>query len=293
MREVAAYYNENDPKTAAWLRELIKAGLIADGEVDERSIKDVRPADVAGFQQCHFFAGIGGWSYALRLAGWEDDRPVWTGSCPCQPFSQAGQRKGDADERHLWPEFRRLISECSPAICFGEQVTSDDGLIWLTRVRADLEELGYAVGCADLCAAGEKSPHRRQRLYFVAESRSIKGSERYDPKVQRRRQKETEQVGPGSRFAMLGHAKSSNGEVSVFRGQESPEPGRASSPDPWSDFIIAQCEDGYRRINPEPRSFPLAHGIPARMVRLRGYGNAIVPQVAALFIQAYMQTLNP
>jgi DNA (cytosine-5)-methyltransferase 1 len=88
-----AYYNEIDPFAAAWLRELIKAGLIADGEVDERSIELVRPDDLRGFTQCHFFAGIGGWSYALRLAGWPDDRDVWTGSCPVSAVERGGQRR--------------------------------------------------------------------------------------------------------------------------------------------------------------------------------------------------------
>ena len=121
---MTAYYNEIDPKAAAWLRELIKNGLIAPGEVDERSIEDVTPNDVRGFTQCHFFAGIGAWSHALRKAGWPDDRPVWTGSCPCQPFSAAGKGAGFADERHLWPVFHRLIRECRPEIVFGEQVSS-------------------------------------------------------------------------------------------------------------------------------------------------------------------------
>ena len=89
-----AYYNENDPKAATWLRELIRNGYIANGDVDERSIEDILPNDLAGYTQCHFFAGIGGWSYALRLAGWPDDRAVWTGSCPCQPFSTAGKGGG-------------------------------------------------------------------------------------------------------------------------------------------------------------------------------------------------------
>jgi DNA (cytosine-5)-methyltransferase 1 len=164
-----AYYNEIEPYAAEWLRNLIKKGLIADGEVDERSIVDVRSAELSGFRQCHFFAGIGVWSYALRLAGWPDDREVWTGSCPCQPFSAAGKRQGTADERHLWPEFYRLISERRPAVVFGEQVASADGLAWFDTVSADMEGAGYAIGAADLCAAGVGAPHIRQRLWFVGE----------------------------------------------------------------------------------------------------------------------------
>lgn len=121
---MTAYYNENDPKAAAWLRELIKEGHIAAGDVDERSIEDVLPNDIIGYNQCHFFAGIGGWSLALRTAGWPDDRPVWTGSCPCQPFSAAGKGGGVDDPRHLWPAWQWLIDQCRPPILFGEQVAS-------------------------------------------------------------------------------------------------------------------------------------------------------------------------
>ena len=164
---MAAYYNEYDPKAAAWLRELIKQGHIADGVVDERSIEDVTPTELAGFTQCHFFAGIGVWSYALRRAGWADDRLVWTGSCPCQPFSAAGKGSGFDDERHLWPAFHHLISQCQPAIVLGEQVASKDGLNWLDLVLSDLEATGYAGGAVDLCAAGIGAPHIRQRLWWV------------------------------------------------------------------------------------------------------------------------------
>jgi DNA (cytosine-5)-methyltransferase 1 len=165
---VSAYYNDNDPHNAAWLRELIRMGVIAPGDVDDRSITDVRPEDLAGYAQCHFFAGIGAWSYALRLAGWPDDRPVWTGSCPCQPLSSAGQRLGHADDRHLWPALYALITARRPPAFFGEQVASADGREWLAAVRADLGHLGYAVGAADLPAAGVGAPHIRQRLWFVA-----------------------------------------------------------------------------------------------------------------------------
>lgn len=172
MNRGRAYYNEHDSYAAQWLRNLIAAGHIAPGDVDERDILDVRPGDLAGYTQCHFFAGVGVWSYALRRAGWPDDRRVWTGSCPCQPFSTAGQGLGFDDQRHLWPAFFHLLSQCRPPVVFGEQVASKDGLTWLDLVRADLEGAEYAVGAADLCAAGVGAPHIRQRLYFVADSSS-------------------------------------------------------------------------------------------------------------------------
>lgn len=167
---MSAYYNEHDPHAAAWLRNLITAGLIAPGDVDERDIRDVRPNDLRGYTQCHFFAGIGVWSYALRRAGWPDHRRVWTGSCPCQPFSSSGKGLGFADERHLWPAFHHLIAQCRPDVVFGEQVTSKDGLAWIDLVQSDMEGTNYAFGKLDLCAAGFGAPHIRQRLYWVADS---------------------------------------------------------------------------------------------------------------------------
>ena len=167
------YYNEFDRKKAAWLRELIKAGAIANGEVDERSICDVQPADVIRFTQCQFFAGIGIWSYALRQAGWSDDKPVWTFSCPCQPFSAAGKKKGFEDRRHLWPEMLRILRIGRPVVAFGEQVSSPDGLNWLDSVRSDLESETYTFGAVDLCAAGAGAPHIRNRTFFMADVLAI------------------------------------------------------------------------------------------------------------------------
>ncbi|HII0420410.1 DNA cytosine methyltransferase [Klebsiella pneumoniae] len=172
----AAYYNEIDPFAAQWLRNLIAAGHIAPGEVDERSIEDVTPDDLRGFTQCHFFAGIGVWSHSLRLAGWPDDRPVWTGSCPCQPFSAAGKGDGFADERHLWPHFFHLISERRPQHVFGEQVASGNANTWFDLVQDDLEGMGYAFGLVPFTSAGIGAPHIRERAYWVANA----GSGRYD-----------------------------------------------------------------------------------------------------------------
>lgn len=185
------YYNEFDPKAAAWIEQLILGGHIPSGHVDRRSIADVTPQDLHGYTQCHFFAGIAGWSLALQLAGWSPNRHVWTGSCPCQPFSGAGLGLGTADPRHLWPVWFRLIQKCRPPVVFGEQVASKAALSWLDGVFADLESEGYACGAADLCAAcigeeaegcivrGDKaswepvlvgSPHIRQRLCWVADT---------------------------------------------------------------------------------------------------------------------------
>jgi len=165
-----AYYNEIDPYAAQWLRNLVAAGHIAAGDVDERSIENVKPSELAGYTQCHFFAGIGVWSHALRQAGWPDDKPVWTGSCPCQPFSAAGKGGGFDDERHLWPAFHHLIEQCKPATVIGEQVASKDANAWIDLVQVDLETLGYAFGAVPFPSASVGAPHIRDRLYWVADS---------------------------------------------------------------------------------------------------------------------------
>ncbi|WP_193162934.1 DNA cytosine methyltransferase [Enterobacter ludwigii] len=165
-----AYYNEIDPFAAQWLRNLIAAGHIAPGEVDERSIEDVTPDDLKGFTQINLFAGISAWSLALRRAGWPDDRPVWTGSCPCQPFSPSGKKLGFADERHLWPSMHWLVGQRRPVVIFGEQSGSAHAKDWIDLVQADMEALGYAFGAVAFPSASVGAPHIRDRAYWVADS---------------------------------------------------------------------------------------------------------------------------
>ena len=306
------YYNENDPKAAAWLRELIAGGHISPGVVDERSICEVQPDDVREFRQCHFFAGIGGWSLALRLAGWPDDEPVWTMSCPCQPFSGAGKQLGRKDPRHLWPAGRRLINRVRPAKIFGEQVASAAGREWLAGVFANLETMGYAPAGADLCAAGVGSPNIRQRLWWCAFLRvdladRIGSAPRFSGPFARQEgnsripdytsgQKST--LGGGKYLdpvwlvytqqpGLEGHARHEQNRnqsrwVIEKASGSTPPPGATNF---WSRCVIVPCEDGCAR-RAEPESFPLVDGVPGRVGLLRGYGNAIVPQVAAQFIQA-------
>lgn len=318
------YYNEYDPKAAAWLRELIRAGEIPAGDVDERSILEISPHDLTGYTQHHFFAGIGGWSLALRIAGWPEDRPVRTGSCPCQPFSAAGKQLGTADARHLWPIFRDLITFGEPATAFGEQVASALGREWLAGVRADLEGVGYAVGAADLCAASAGAPHIRQRLFWVADplrSRSLSASHaRIHRSEKGTRARDGEPVGCGDARAVAhtngGHAGAEGIQRSGQHGQRTKD-GRSGGLEhaasdgrlergaksggrravggccasQWANAELLICTDGKaRRI--EPSAFPLAHGIPGRVGLLRGYGNAIVPQAAASFVTAYLEATN-
>jgi DNA (cytosine-5)-methyltransferase 1 len=320
---MSAYYNEIDPYAAQWLRNLIVFGYIADGEVDERSIADVRPEELRGFTQCHFFAGIGVWSHALRRAGWPDDRPVWTGSCPCQPFSAAGKRGGTADERHLWPHWFHLIATAKPrgVPVFGEQVASKDGLAWLDLVHADLEGQGYTVGALDLCAAGVGAPHIRQRLFFVADTgRDGAQSGRPDGErktggdegeAQQRQRVRTEHsaggaVGVVADTAHVREYRSGNGRqgragirrevavqpaggsgASVERREADVQRSDGATRGFWHPADWLPCIDGKARPV-EPGTFPLAHGAPARVGRLRAYGNAINAETAAAFIEAYL-----
>ena len=253
---MGVYYSEFDPYAAQWLRNLIDAGHLPAGDVDERDIREVSPSDLEGYHTCHFFAGIGGWPYALDLAGW--DGPVWTGSCPCQPFSSAGRAKGLGDERHLWPAFRSLIAERKPPVVFGEQVASKDGRWWLAGIRADLEKLGYAIGAADLCAAGLAAPHIRQRLFWVADATSERTS------------------GDPSQAWITAN----NRQTFAWNGTN----GQGSY---WATYAAWDMQDARRRC--EQGSLPLVNGISEPLDDLRAYGNAIVPQVAAEFIAAYME----
>lgn len=378
------YYNEIDRYCINWLNRLMARNLIPFGDIDDRPIQEVQARDLIPYRAHHFFAGIGGWAYALRLAGWPDDKAVWTGSCPCQPFSIAGSRKGTKDARHLWPDFFRLIAKCSPQRVFGEQVENAIGHGWLDGISADLEGEGYAVGAVVLGAHSVGAPHIRQRLWWVAQPK------RRSTKRQRlnmdeeagevegaaqKRQRIRNDAGDGGKSIRVadssstrlagrqiqptrqerkaversgddgsdGLAESECGrfqrtQVSVRQPRQeqatsierrsadrlevptSPrlerttgthiqkrsnrpactsgtESSRLVHPTlqqtrlsrfPWEHFDVVHCLDGKtRRIG--PGIFPLAARVPARVGAIKAAGNAIVPQVAAEFITAYME----
>lgn len=299
-----ALYNELDPYTVEWMRRLERAGHIAAGDVDVRSISDLLPGDVRTYRQFHAFSGLGGWSHALRLAGWPDDRSVWTGSCPCQPFSQAGSRAGFADERHLWPAWFKLIRECLPDVIFGEQVSSTDALSWFDAVSADLEGEGYAIGALDTCAASVGSPHRRQRLYFVALRPAHYDAARLAPPrydAARRGASDNGPVGYACRDGDLEFVRElrrheGEHEVGPTNSDYTPEfASSAGDPGPvngfWRPADWLPCTDGKSRPI-EPGTFPLAPRLPGDVGRLRAYGNAICTSQAATFVASVMDLLD-
>ena len=378
---MTVYYNEIDPFASEWLKALIARGVLPAGDVDTRSIEDVAPDDLRPYTACHFFAGIGVWAWAGRCAGMPDDYPWWSGSCPCQPFSEAGKGAGFADERHLWPAWEWLIGERHPGLVVGEQVASKAGLDWLDLVQADLESRQYACGAVNLPAAGVGAPHKRLRTFFVAYDYGQRlprrperdggalepgeqASQRHDAgrrgllgavaHHQRGRRLLGDEVGAGQgrytdgggdpRSLADGEAErrdrraepddrraaespgrlqpQGNGRLVIAPGEQvglsglSQEPGGTGIGQlehtdggrydaevgalragwggvefpGWADCDWIPCRDEkWRPV--EPGTFPLAHGAPKRVGRLRGYGNAIVAPLAQVFLEEVLNCL--
>ena len=381
---MSTVYTDSDPFVCAWTRNLINAGEIPHGEVLELPIQQLTALQLRGATQVHCFNGVSGWPYALKLAGWPATASVWSGSCPCQSFSTAGRRKGFDDERHLWPEWFRLIRECRPLVVLGEQVPSPDGLKWFDLVSSDLEEEGYAVAALDIPAGGVGAPHLRQRLYFAAIAMAESDRERRErlrlhlragrsrqakPEAWRRR----EALGMANAAGVGSARESDAGRQEVARSQHAREaveladsagegrrgPERAAQAQPqaevsgeprrpsladagelgdasgegsgrdagavsgaqetgeregvfarrlshesvaagavrgfWSPAEWVACYDPrtdgvvYRPV--EPGLEPVASGLPARVGRLRGYGNALCAPLAATFVRSVMEVL--
>ena len=301
---MAVYYNEFDPFAVKWLRELIKQGHIADGIVDDRSILDVEAKDLEGFTQHHFFAGIGGWSAALRLAGWADNRQICTASLPCQPFSVAGQNLGKNDERHLLPHFMQLVRQYGKFdTIMGEQVEGSIRHGWVDDLQTNMAAEEYTTGAVVLGAHSVSAPHKRQRLYWICERLENSLGERrcgWDVRCDESNQRGFESKDEATRpcnTSCVSMADSCScrckGQRTLGRPLHTEKGGERQDNRTiyvdWLDSRIVKCRDGkYRPIPTQPEIFPLANGVSNRVGTLRGAGNAIVPQVAAEVIKAYM-----
>lgn len=257
-RPALHYYNEHDLYCVRWLRNLVKAGQLPRGDVDGRDIEDVKWEEINRFHHYHFFAGIGGWPLAMKMANWPDEIPLWTASLPCQPFSVAGRGLGEKDPRHLWPRMRGMIDEQRPLLVVGEQVASKDGRRWLAGIQVDMEKMGYTFGAADLCAAGCGAPHIRQRLWWVA-------------------------VSPKHGCQGIQHCT----ETQIQKNR----PPQAL--DAWHG--IGNTFENWKEFMAETRIDMLDDGVSSNMAvrpSLRAFGNSIVPQVAAEWLGSVLDVLG-
>lgn len=295
---MTVFYNEWDKRTASWLSRLAEAGNLPAGTIDTRSITELTAEDLRGYDQAHFFTGIGGWPLALRWAGLEGQPGIWTGSPPCQPFSVAGKQGGQDDDRHLAPVWLSLIRKCRPAIVFGEQVAAAVKKGWIDNLFSELEEAGYACGAAVLPACSVGAPHLRNRLFFGA---VILGDADHKCESAAAARQGSEQPGRSGQTGLMADAHGQGPqERHVLSECTDKQPvgqgglavhGTCQDNPPWENPDWLGCRDGkFRPV--EPGSFPLADGIPGRVGRLRAYGNAIVPQVAAEFIRAFMEAIG-
>lgn len=247
------YYNENDPFCVEWLKNLMINGLIPRGVIDNRDIKEVRPKDIKEFDQCHFFAGIGGWAIALKDFDFSNThKKVWTGSVPCQPFSVMSSNfknieERKRDERNLWPYFFQLIQKRRPAIVFGEQVAGKFGLDWFENVRNEMENATYKVAAADLCASSIGAPHIRQRIYWGAISFSDALSFEFKRRIQKYWSKRT-----------------------------------------FDELLCKALETSL----PSGKNGLLVDGVRFRSFKIRAYGNAIIPKLGSIFIKSFLEAHN-
>ena len=282
-----------------WTRNLVSNQHIGAGEVVKCDIRNLDERDTDGYDRVHLFNGISGWELALNLAGWPNLKTL-TGSCPCQGFSVAGKRKGFNDERDLWPEMFRIIKLFKPFAIFGEQVASSIGFGWADRVQENLEDQGYSTGFAVLGSHCVGAPHIRKRLYWVAYSNQDAGggeSERFSEKKRKALQEPNpvRSVAGGNVVVGVAMGNSNNERLEgreAVKLRESPRQFIARATSPWNQTRIATCPDGFRRIGIESGVHPLAPRVSNRMEQLSAYGNAITPQVAAIFIKAFMQEIG-
>ena len=300
------------------------------GEMVQIATVDARQMNGATRTHIDLFSGIGGFALACRWAGietiafceiekyaqrvlrknfpgiriFEDVRQfpatefrepfLLTGGYPCQPFSQAGKRRGAEDDRHLWPSMFGIIRTSRPTWILAENVAGHVTL-GLDEVLADLESEDYAVQPIIVPACAVDAPHRRDRVWILGNAKRDSGNASREiaftdsdgrlrelaiKKIQTRR----------NAFANGGNAFADS-NIKRLEGQTSKRIQKAERrEDKFCDeFSSRDCRGGARFWSAEPNVGRVAHGIPRRVDRLRGLGNAIVPQVAYEIIKAMIE----
>lgn len=264
------------------------------------------------------FSGIGGFDYAAEMMGWinvfhceiepfprkvlkyywpnaisyEDIREtdftihrgeidILSGGFPCQPYSVAGNRKGKEDDRHLWPEMLKAIRECQPRWIVGENVPGivnwNGGLVF-EEVCIDLENEGYEVQPIVLPAACVGAPHKRDRVWFIAYCNNRNG----------------EEVGFQARGKVnmdgIEGARATSNSDSIKRPKRRCDAERSTSTKRHVGLCDSWADGGaWQDFPTQPPVCGGDDGLPSKLdgitfskwrnESIKGYGNAVVPQV--------------
>lgn len=255
---------------------------------------------------------------------------IITGGFPCQPYSTAGKRKGNEDDRHLWPEMLRGIREVQPSWVVGENVrglTNWNGGLVFDEVQANLEDEGYEVLPFLLPACAVNAPHRRDRIWFIAHSTggNDQGNER---KIYSEDGRPVGQVLPAFGSANAGDGENrpathaggiseeqreqkigriwngldGSGERTYTNAERSGLPewyDKQNRREPQSIIERQNCVRGWHNFPTQPPVCSGNDGLPDKLdgitfskfrnESLKGYGNAIVPQVAYQIFKAIEQ----
>jgi DNA (cytosine-5)-methyltransferase 1 len=249
---------------------------------------------------------------------------VLTGGFPCQPFSMAGKRKGTNDERYLWGEMLRAIREIKPKFVIAENVfgiTNIDGGLVFEQVCLDLEAEGYEVQPFIIPAAAKNAPHRRDRVWFVAQNTL------HSRRIHRGNEQERAEVWEfgniGTRSSDRFHLSEGNASYTDSDGQHQCNSEYEKQPSERGEYALddinanalytngtmrtgehigqkrqgkfdkPNCGNGINNFENFPTQSPICggdDGLPTeldgitfskwRAESIKGYGNAIVPQVA-------------
>lgn len=262
------------------------------------------------------FSGIGGFDLAAQWMGWENvfqveiDKycnkvltknfpqtkrygditefdgtkyrgaiDILTGGFPCQPYSSSGKRKGNTDSRHLWPQMLRVIGEIQPTYIVGENVFGitnwNDGLVF-EQVQVDMENKGYEVQSFILPACGVNAPHERARVWFIANSNMQHGS--LPEKQWTKRSAGNTNINRLSKRGSITHTTTDRGFSERYAEQTQNSSHQATerlrSIPRWQNF---------------PTQSPVCRrddGVHNRVDRIKGLGNAVVPQLVLQIFKA-------
>jgi DNA (cytosine-5)-methyltransferase 1 len=223
---------------------------------------------------------------------------VVTGGFPCQPFSVAGKRKGTRDDRYLWKEMLRVIKACKPRWVIGENVRNltsiQEGMVF-EQVCADLENEGYEVQSFIIPASAVNAPHQRYRVWIVAHSDSNRNQSDIREKISRGQDKEASNTESTCRGKGGDTLSSASSDKKTGNKRDVTYSNSKRLKKQWIDKSI-QEKKSWNRFKyegwweSEPNVGRVANGIPNRVDRLKGLGNAIVPQIAYQLGLAILKT---